>query len=190
MEIKKEQTRLDKLDSKSDKKISLVKGKEAELTKVYIEKVTRLEESMGVLTPEKKAEIIDKFIEAVHWDPKLPRPYLAEGDADLLAKAINLGFYAGITATATGFYGPQGRVLRLDIKDKTLNEKLSKFRFDNMRITNFEMETSGIYGLSKLFGHRAITINCIIANRFTGQYSKDYHQSMHQLIGMVMEEFV
>ena len=133
---------------------------------------------------------IEKFIEAVHWDKNLPRPYLVEGDAVLLKKAIDLGFYTGITATATGFYGPQGRVLRLDVKHKTLNEKLSAFRFDQLRITNFEMETSGIYGLSKLLGHRAMTINCIVANRFTGEYSKDYHQSMHRLIGMVMEEFV
>lgn len=133
---------------------------------------------------------VEAFIDAVGWDKNLPRPYLVEGDAGLLEKAINLGFYSGITATASGFFGPQGRILRLGIKDNLLNEKLSKFRFNNMRITNFEMETSGIYGLSKLFGHRAITINCIIANRFTGEYSKDYHKSMQQLIGMVVEAFV
>ncbi len=133
---------------------------------------------------------VEAFMEAVDWDKRLPRPYLVEGDAALLEKAVNLGFYTGVTATATGFYGPQGRVLRLGIKDNALNEKLSKFRFENKRITNFEMETSGIYGLSKLFGHQALTINCIIANRFTGQYSKDSHQSMRQLIGMVMEAFV
>ncbi len=133
---------------------------------------------------------VESFIEAVDWDPKLPKPYLAEGNAELLEKAKKLGFYTGVTATATGFYGPQGRVLRLGVQDKMLNEKLSKFRFEDMRITNFEMETSGIYGLSQLFGHRALTINCIIANRFTGQFTKDAHQAMHQLIGMVMEEFL
>ena len=132
---------------------------------------------------------IEKFIEDVQWDPKLPKPYLVEGDAALLEKAISLGFYSGITATATGFYGPQGRVLRLGVKDKTLNEKLSKFRFGNQRITNFEMETSGIYGLSKLFGHRAITINCIIANRFTGKHSKDAQQSILELVGTVVGAF-
>jgi len=133
---------------------------------------------------------VEKFIEAVDWDKNLPRPYLVDGDAGLLKKAIDLGFYSGVTATATGFYGPQGRVLRLGVKDKFLNEKLSGFRYNDMKITNFEMETSGIYGLSKLMGHRAITINCIVANRFTGQFSKDYHQSMKQLIGMVIEAFV
>ncbi len=133
---------------------------------------------------------VENFMAAVDWDKRLPRPYLAEGDAEMLKKAIDLGFYSGVTATASGFYGPQGRVLRLGVKDTALNEKLSKFRHDNLRITNFEMETSGIYGLSKLMGHRALTINCIVANRFTGQFSKDYHQSMLQLIGMVIEEFV
>lgn len=133
---------------------------------------------------------VESFIEAVDWDPKLPKPYLVEGNAELLEKAKKLGFYTGVTATATGFYGPQGRVLRLGVQDKMLNEKLSKFRFEGMRITNFEMETSGIYGLSQLFGHRALTINCIIANRFTGQFTKDAHQAMHQLIGKVMEAFV
>lgn len=133
---------------------------------------------------------VEKFIEDVHWDSKLPKPYLVEGDATLLEKAKKLGVYFGVTATATGFYGPQGRVLRLGVQDKNLNENLSKFRFEDMRITNFEMETSGIYGLSQLFGHRALTINCIIANRFTGQFTKDAHKAMHQLIGMVMETFV
>ncbi|MBL7825934.1 MAG: nucleoside phosphorylase, partial [Saprospiraceae bacterium] len=100
---------------------------------------------------------IDAFIQDVQWDPRLPRPYLVEGDSQLIRKAEALGFYTGVTATATGFYGPQGRVLRLGVQDKTMNEKLSKFRFNNLRITNFEMETSGIYGLSSLMGHRALT---------------------------------
>lgn len=133
---------------------------------------------------------VEAFMEAVQWNPKLPKPYLVEGDAALLEKAASMGVYTGVTATATGFYGPQGRVLRLGIRDNSLNDKLSAFRFEGKKITNFEMETSGIYGLSKLFGHRAITINCIIANRFTGQYSKDAHQSMHELIGRVMEVFL
>ncbi|MFN0212803.1 MAG: nucleoside phosphorylase [Saprospiraceae bacterium] len=133
---------------------------------------------------------IEKFITDLQWNERLPRPYLAEADTELLNKAVNLGFYSGVTATATGFFGPQGRVLRLGIKDVTLNEKLSRFRFENMRITNFEMETSGIYGLSKLMGHRALTINCVVANRFTGQFSKDYHKAMQQLIARVMEGFL
>ncbi|MBL7818230.1 MAG: nucleoside phosphorylase [Saprospiraceae bacterium] len=133
---------------------------------------------------------VRKFVRETAWDKRLSRPYLVECDADLLAKAKNLGFYSGITATAIGFYGPQGRVLRLDVNDTMLNEKLSNFRYKNMKITNFEMETSAIYGLSKLMGHRALTINCIIANRFTGQYSVDYQKSVRELIGKVVNELI
>jgi uridine phosphorylase len=133
---------------------------------------------------------IESFIQEVGWDAKLPKPYLVEGDTELLEKAKSLGVYTGITATATGFYGPQGRVLRLGVKDKTLNEKLSQFRFEDLRITNFEMETSGIYGLSKLFGHKALTINCIVANRFTGEYSKDAYQCIHKMIHQAVEALV
>jgi uridine phosphorylase len=132
---------------------------------------------------------IKKFVKKVGWNKRLPKPYLVESDAELLEKAKKLGFYTGVTATATGFYGPQGRVLRLGIQDKTLNEKLSRFRYRNLKITNFEMETSAIYGLSKLMGHRALTINCIIANRFSGQYSKDYQKAMLLLIEKALHAF-
>jgi uridine phosphorylase len=133
---------------------------------------------------------VDAFVEQVGWDPRLPRPYIAEADPILLEKAQKLGFYCGVTATATGFFGPQGRVLRLGIQQPQLNEKLSAFRFEGQKITNFEMETSGIYGLSNLMGHRALTINCIIANRFTGQHSKDARNSMLQLIEKTLNNVI
>lgn len=88
----------------------------------------------------------------------------------------------GITATNVGFYGPQGRVLRAQLKDAKLMEKLISFREGKHQITNLEMETSGIYGLSKLLGHRALSINAIIANRETRQFSKDPRQVMQRLI--------
>lgn len=141
-------------------------------------------EHSGALTHQ---PFIDAFIESVGWDARLPRPYLAPGDPILLEKAKKMGFYTGITATATGFFGPQGRILRLGVHDTQLNEKLSKFRFEGQKITNFEMETSGIYGLSYLMGHRAMTVNCIIANRFTGQHSKDARRSTQILIEQVLE---
>ncbi len=130
---------------------------------------------------------IEAFMEQTAWNPRLPRPYLVEADSVLVEKAKNLGFYSGVTATATGFYGPQGRILRLGVSDDQLNEKLSAFRFEGHKITNFEMETSGIYGLSHLLGHRAITVNCVIANRFTGQHSKNAQQSILEMIGRVIE---
>lgn len=132
---------------------------------------------------------IEAFVREVRWDARLPRPYLAPCDPVLLEKARKLNVHTGITATATGFYGPQGRVLRLGVHDSRLNEKLSEFRFNGMKITNFEMETSGIYGLSALMGHRALTINCIIANRFTGQYSPNYHAAMEKLIENAVDTF-
>lgn len=132
---------------------------------------------------------IDAFIREVQWDGRLPRPYLAPCDPVLLEKSLSIGVHTGVTATATGFYGPQGRVLRLGVSDSHLNEKLSEFRFNGLKITNFEMETSGIYGLSALMGHRALTINCIIANRFTGQYSQNYHLAMEKLIEKAVDTF-
>lgn len=132
---------------------------------------------------------VPAFVEAVEWSDKLPKPYIVEADPGLLAKAEALGFYSGVTATATGFFGPQGRVLRLGIQFPDLNERLSQFRFGSLRITNFEMESSAIYGLSALMGHRALTVNCIIANRFTGQYSQDYHKAMDRLIGEMLGAF-
>lgn len=133
---------------------------------------------------------VDAFIEGVQWNSRLPRPYLAEGDPDLLEKARSLGCYTGVTATATGFYGPQGRELRMGVVDKELNNKLSDFRYKDLRITNFEMECSAIYGLSKLMGHRALTVNCIIANRFTREFSKDYQRVMAGFIEKAVETFV
>lgn len=130
---------------------------------------------------------VPAFVESIGWDSKLPLPYLVEADPTLLGKAMEMGFYSGVTATATGFYGPQGRVLRLGIQTPDLNEKLSQFRFGALRITNFEMESSAIYGLSALMGHRALTVNCIIANRFTGQYSQDYHKAMNRLIEQMVD---
>lgn len=135
-------------------------------------------------------DFVEHFIRETGWDARLPKPYLVDCDATLLEKAAGLSHFSGVTATATGFYGPQGRVLRMGVSQSDLNDKLSAFRHNGLRITNFEMETSGIYGLSRLMGHRALTINCIIANRFTGQYSKDYHKAMQQLIGQALETFL
>lgn len=132
---------------------------------------------------------VKKFVKTIGWDKRLPTPYLVESDPILLEKAKKLGFYSGITATAVGFFGPQGRVLRMGINNPSLNESLSQFKFKNLRITNFEMETSAIYGLSKIMGHRALAVNCIVANRFTQQFSKNYHETMHTMIEKVVNEY-
>lgn len=94
----------------------------------------------------------------------------------------------GITATNVGFYAPQGRMLRAKPKTKNLVEKLATFQFGNQRITNLEMETSGIYGMAKILGHRAISMNAILANRATGEFSKNPEKTIHKLIEFCLEK--
>ena len=93
----------------------------------------------------------------------------------------------GITATSPGFYGPQGRVLRLPLFDPYQNEKITSFGFAGLRITNYEMETSALYGLGKMLGHQTCTICAIIANRLAKTYSKDYKKTVDKMIGIVIE---
>jgi uridine phosphorylase len=95
-----------------------------------------------------------------------------------------------MTGTAGGFYGPQGRVLRLPLHDASLNSKLDSFNYKDFRITNFEMETSVIYGLSKLLGHEALSLNAIIANRANGDFSKDPKKTVDKLIVYALERIV
>ena len=95
-----------------------------------------------------------------------------------------------MTATAGGFYGPQGRVVRLPIKDSNLNNKIDSFNFNGLRVTNLEMETSAIYGLSKLLGHHACSMNAIIANRAEGTFSKKPSQVVRDLIIYTLNKIV
>ncbi|HQW83332.1 MAG TPA: phosphorylase, partial [Ferruginibacter sp.] len=91
-------------------------------------------------------------------------------------------YHHGITVTCPGFYGPQGRILRLGLGYPHLINNLTNFNFGNYRITNFEMETSAIYGLGKAFGHQCLSISTIVANRINKQFSKDASQSVENLI--------
>lgn len=134
--------------------------------------------------------LIDSFINQTSWNSNLPRPYIVDADFSLLEKAKTVGFYTGITATACGFYGPQGRNLRLQVADQYLNKKLTNFNSNGLRITNFEMETSAIYGLSALMGHKALSVNTIIANRVKGEFSKDYKKAVVNMIDTVMNTFL
>ena len=133
---------------------------------------------------------VGEFIKHTGWLPELPKPYLVKADENMVSLAKGLGIFAGVTTTATGFFGPQGRVLRLGISQKHLNERLSDFRYNDLKITNFEMETSAIYGLSRLMNHRALTVNVIVANRFSGEFSKDSHASINKLIEKMLFEFL
>lgn len=121
------------------------------------------------------------------WGKQLTSPYVVDCSETLLNKIHSEDTIAGVTISAPGFYGPQGRVLRLPLADPQLNEKIESFSFEKYKITNFEMECSAIYGLSKLLGHEALTICLIIANRLKKEANSNYHQSMETLIRLVLD---
>ena len=136
---------------------------------------------------DKELQLLEEFYKQTGYLKELAQPYFVKASSDLFNK-LKKGCTPGITATASGFYGPQGRVLRLPLKENQLNEKLRDFKFDDYRITNFEMETSGLYGLSRALGHNACTICAIIANRFSGDFSKDYKNPVIKLIEKTLAE--
>jgi uridine phosphorylase len=128
-----------------------------------------------------------KLMEETGWSERLTKPYVVEASDKLFNLLDAPIVYKGVTISAPGFYGPQGRVLRLPLKDAQINDKLSAFRYEDERITNYEMECSAIYGLSKLMGHHAATVCAIIANRKAGAYSKDYKPVIKSLIQYVLD---
>lgn len=130
--------------------------------------------------------VSEAFIKQTNWDKNLPYPYAIKGSETLIDK-IGFDQIKGITATAPGFYGPQGRQLRLSPWVADFNQQLTDFNLKGLRITNFEMETSALYGLGKLLGHETCTICAIIANRVAKKYSKDYHPAVENLIQLVLE---
>lgn len=127
-------------------------------------------------------EMTTAFVEQLDWHLKRGMPYAVQGDSELLRHMKSDKTLIGCTATMNGFYGPQSRVLRLPVKDGQLNEKLTGFRFNRIRITNLEMETAGIYGLSKLLGHKALSMNAILANRVNETFSKNPAETIEELI--------
>jgi uridine phosphorylase len=132
--------------------------------------------------------IEDAFIKHTSWDARKGRPYVI-ACSDKLERMIESDrMHKGITATAGGFYGPQGRILRLDIGDSELNGKMDNFVIGENRITNLEMETAAIYGLSALLGHSALSLNAIIANRATGIFSSDPYKAVDELIAYTLDK--
>ena len=124
----------------------------------------------------------DAFIKHTQWDKNKNSPIVISVSKELESKLSSEIIFKGMTATAGGFYGPQGRVLRIQIKDSELNQKMNSFIHNNIRVTNYEMETSAIYGLSKLLGHNACSMNAIIANRSTGKFSANPRKAVEDLI--------
>lgn len=134
--------------------------------------------------------IEDAFIRHTNWDLRKGKPYVVKGSEKLMnligSDSINKGF----TGTAGGFYGPQGRVLRLNIQDENLNQKMDSFNYNGIRMTNLEMETGAIYGLGKLLGHETLSMNAIIANRANGTFSEDPYKAVDELIVYVLDKLV
>lgn len=130
------------------------------------------------------------FTKHVQWSKLLTAPYVVNASSSLLKKLSGEGINKGVTISAPGFYGPQGRVLRLDLLDADLNNKITDFTYNGLKITNFEMECSAIYGLSALMGHQAATVCAIIANRLAGRYSKDYKSVVKKLVEVVLKRLM
>lgn len=134
------------------------------------------------------AAIEDAFVQQTNWDLRKGRPY-AIPCSDILRKKIESNqMFSGITATSGGFYGPQGRVLRLPLQDENLNNKMDTFEFERSKITNLEMETAAIYGLSALLGHNALSLSAIVANRANGTFSNDPDKTIDALIDYVLNK--
>jgi uridine phosphorylase len=131
---------------------------------------------------EKMTQAFEKHMQ---FSQRLARPYCVKGSETLLDKVADITV-KGITATAPGFYAPQGRNIRIAPAIKDLNERLSTFEWNGLKITNLEMETSAIYGLSKIMGHNALTVCLIIANRADGTFLNEYHSQMRDTIVNIM----
>ena len=137
-----------------------------------------------------KLDFAHTFIEHMEWNPQNSTPYVVEADKDLVAQVSSSKITHGCTLTNVGFYGPQGRVLRAPLMDLDLNEKLSSFQYKKHKITNLEMETATMYGLAKLLGHRAVSLNAIVANRATGLFSEDSKTTIDNLIKYTLEKII
>jgi len=121
------------------------------------------------------------------WNKQLAAPYVVDADEELVNRIGLDDMLRGVTISANGFYGPQGRVLRIDLADMQLNDKIESFRYGKYKITNYEMEGSAIAGLSKLMGHKAMTVCCIIANRRVEAANTDYKQYIENLVLTVLD---
>ncbi|MBQ8959461.1 MAG: nucleoside phosphorylase [Bacteroidales bacterium] len=128
----------------------------------------------------------DAFIEQMNYPHDLPKPYVVEGSKTLFDRLAQ-GYYQGVTATAPGFYGPQGRTLRMHLSYPELNHKIEAFNYNDWRVCNFEMESSALYGLGKMMGHNCLTVCVAIANRVTEQFATDYHPFVKKLVLNTLE---
>ncbi len=127
------------------------------------------------------------LVDFIHYPAKAAVPYIVAADKELVERIAGDDMLRGCTIAANGFYGPQGRVLRCDIAVKDINERISAFRYEGQRITNYEMEGSAIAGLALLMGHKAMTVCCVIAQRKAEAANTDYKPKIKELIQTVLE---
>jgi uridine phosphorylase len=130
---------------------------------------------------EEEGQLLQQFVTQTQLNSQFSKPYIATASMNLLKHFVT-GFHTGITVTCPGFYGPQGRVLRLGLRQPDLIDALTHFGYGQHRIVNFEMETSAIYGLGKLLGHHCLSLNAVVANRITKTFSKDGTAAVENLI--------
>ena len=129
----------------------------------------------------------DALVDFIHYPAKAARPYVVAANPELVNRIAGDDMMRGCTIAANGFYGPQGRVLRCDIAVKDINDRITDFRYEGQRITNYEMEGSAIAGLSLLMGHKAMTVCCVIAQRKVEAANTDYKPRIKQLVYTVLE---
>ncbi|WP_286144928.1 nucleoside phosphorylase [Bacteroides caecimuris] len=134
-------------------------------------------------------EFEKEFCKHVSWDPTWAAPYTVDADAELVARIGRDDMVRGYTIAAVGFYAPQGRMVRLELKDPELNAKIESFRYNGRPITNFEMESACLQGMAKLLGHKAMTVCCIIAQRRAEDANTDYKPSVKRLVETVLDRF-
>ena len=127
------------------------------------------------------------FCEAVGWNPLWAKPYVVDAHNALVDQIAGKDMVRGNTISAVGFYGPQGRELRLPLANPDLNRRIEEFRFGDRKVTNYEMESAPLQGLARLMGHRAMTVCSIIANRMNHNATPNYKSAIRDLIATVLE---
>lgn len=138
---------------------------------------------------EEEDQLLQQFVTQTQLNSQFSQPYISAGSMGLLKHFVE-GFDQGITITCPGFYGPQGRVLRLGLRQPDLIDSLTQFSYGPHRIVNFEMETSALYGLSRLLGHQCVSLNAVVANRVTKTFTKDAPKAMQELIINTLETII
>lgn len=127
------------------------------------------------------------FCESVGWNPLWAKPYVVNADEHLVDMIGRDDMVRGNTISAVGFYGPQGRELRLPLANPDLNRRIEEFRHNGRKVTNYEMESAPLQGLARLMGHKAMTVCSIIANRMQHEATPNYKTAIHDLIGTVLD---